>query len=174
MATPAPPQTRQCVACGRTMMWDANVCPYCGKDYRQPAPGAMPMAAPKQKSALPVVGGVLLILSAVIGILMAVGLMVISMNVGGVFSLLPVDLQGLLGTAVGGIIQTVLLILAVAGLIISILVLLGGYFAVGRRHFGMAMVGAIFGLFVLSPYFIASIMSFVGLILIAVSHHEFD
>jgi hypothetical protein len=105
---------------------------------------------------------------------MAVGLMVISMNVGGVFSLLPVDLQGLLGTAVGGIIQTVLLILAVAGLIISILVLLGGYFAVGRRHFGMAMVGAIFGLFVLSPYFIASIMSFVGLILIAVSHHEFD
>ena len=156
------------------MMWEANVCPYCGKDYRQPAPGMMPMAAPKQKSVLPVVGGVLLILSAVIGILMAVGLMVISMNVGGVFSLLPVDLEGLLGTAVGGIVQTVLLILAVAGLIISILVLLGGYFAVGRRHFGMAMVGAIFGLFVLSPYFIASIMSFVGLILIAVSHHEFD
>ena len=174
MATPAPPQTRQCVACGRNMMWDANVCPYCGKDYRQAPPGMMPMATPKQKSALPVVGGVLLILSAVIGILMAVGLMVISMNVGGVFSLLPVDLEGLLGTAVGGIVQTVLLILAVAGLIISILVLLGGYFAVGRRHFGMAMVGAIFGLFILSPYFIASIMSFVGLILIAVSHHEFE
>jgi len=43
MATPAPPQTRQCVACGRTMMWDANVCPYCGKDYRQQAYGPQPM-----------------------------------------------------------------------------------------------------------------------------------
>jgi len=174
MATPAPPQTRQCVACGRTMMWDANVCPYCGKDYRQPAPGMMPTAPPKQKSALPIVGGVLLILSAVIGILMAIGLMVITMQVGGVFGLLPIVLEGLLGTAVGGLIQTILLILAVAGLIISIIVLLGGYFAIGRRHYGMAMLGAVFGLFVLSPYFIASIMSFVALILLAVSHHEFE
>lgn len=174
MATPAPPQTRQCVACGRTMMWDANVCPYCGKDYRQPAPGAMPMAPPKQKSALPIVGGVLLIVSSVIGILMALGLLMIATQVGGVFSLLPIDLTGIVGTSVGNLVQTIMIILAVAGLIISILVLLGGYFAAVRKHFGMAMVGAVFGLFILSPYFIASIMSFVGLILIAVSHHEFD
>lgn len=174
MATPAPPQTRQCVACGRNMMWEANVCPYCGKDYRQPVPGMMPMAAPKKKTALPIVGGVLLIVSSVIGILMALGLLIIATQVGGVFSLLPIDLTEIIGTAMGDLVQTILIILAVAGLIISILVLLGGYFSVVRRHYGMAMVGAIFGLFILSPYFIASIMSFVGLILIAVSHHEFD
>jgi hypothetical protein len=156
------------------MMWDANVCPYCGKDYRQPAPGMTPMAAPKPKSVLPIVGGVLLIVSSVIGILMAVGLMMVATQVGGVFGLLPIDLTGIIGTAVGDLVQTILLILAVVGLIISILVLLGGYFAAVRKHYGMAMVGAIFGLFILSPYFIASIMSFVGLILLAVSHHEFD
>ena len=29
-------QTRQCVSCGRTISWDANVCPYCGHDFRVP------------------------------------------------------------------------------------------------------------------------------------------
>lgn len=32
--------TRNCVSCGRSISWDANVCPYCGHDYR------MAMAAP--------------------------------------------------------------------------------------------------------------------------------
>ena len=26
--------TRNCVTCGRSIQWDANVCPYCGHDYR--------------------------------------------------------------------------------------------------------------------------------------------
>jgi predicted RNA-binding Zn-ribbon protein involved in translation (DUF1610 family) len=27
-------QPRNCVSCGRSISWDANVCPYCGHDYR--------------------------------------------------------------------------------------------------------------------------------------------
>jgi len=27
-------KSRNCVGCGRTISWDANVCPYCGHDYR--------------------------------------------------------------------------------------------------------------------------------------------
>ncbi len=27
-------RSRMCVSCGRTLPWDANVCPYCGHDYR--------------------------------------------------------------------------------------------------------------------------------------------
>jgi predicted RNA-binding Zn-ribbon protein involved in translation (DUF1610 family) len=34
----SPPSTgerpRQCVSCGRSIPWTANVCPYCGHDYR--------------------------------------------------------------------------------------------------------------------------------------------
>lgn len=26
-----------CVSCGRSIQWDANVCPYCGHDYRYQA-----------------------------------------------------------------------------------------------------------------------------------------
>ncbi len=32
---PGQPTVRNCVACGRTIDWNANVCPYCGHDYRQ-------------------------------------------------------------------------------------------------------------------------------------------
>jgi predicted RNA-binding Zn-ribbon protein involved in translation (DUF1610 family) len=36
----SPPSTverpRQCVSCGRSIPWAANVCPYCGHDYRVP------------------------------------------------------------------------------------------------------------------------------------------
>lgn len=38
---------RMCVACGRTIGWDANHCPYCGKDYR-PQSFAPQMQIPPQ------------------------------------------------------------------------------------------------------------------------------
>jgi len=34
--------TRNCVGCGRAIAWDANVCPYCGHDFR------VVMAGPQQ------------------------------------------------------------------------------------------------------------------------------
>jgi predicted amidophosphoribosyltransferase len=34
--------TRNCVGCGRAIAWDANVCPYCGHDFRAA------MAGPQQ------------------------------------------------------------------------------------------------------------------------------
>ena len=35
---------RNCVGCGRSISWDANVCPYCGRDYR-----VVMSAQPQQK-----------------------------------------------------------------------------------------------------------------------------
>jgi len=34
MGQPGPAPTRSCVACGRAIAWDVNVCPYCGHDFR--------------------------------------------------------------------------------------------------------------------------------------------
>ncbi len=34
MGQPGQAPTRSCVACGRAIAWDVNVCPYCGHDYR--------------------------------------------------------------------------------------------------------------------------------------------
>ncbi len=33
-STPGAAPTRNCVSCGRAISWDANVCPYCGHDFR--------------------------------------------------------------------------------------------------------------------------------------------
>ena len=34
VVTPGVVESRHCVGCGRVMPWDANVCQYCGYDYR--------------------------------------------------------------------------------------------------------------------------------------------
>lgn len=45
--TSTPSGTRNCVSCGRAISWDANVCPYCGHDYRIAMAG--PGQAPERK-----------------------------------------------------------------------------------------------------------------------------
>lgn len=39
---PGQAPSRNCVSCGRAIAWDANVCPYCGHDFRAA------MAGPQQ------------------------------------------------------------------------------------------------------------------------------
>ena len=61
--------TRQCVSCGRSIAFDANVCQYCGHDYRAGAPGTAPA---KKKTALPMVGGILIIIAGILELLTGV------------------------------------------------------------------------------------------------------
>jgi len=141
--------TRKCVSCGRDIAWDANVCQYCGHDYRMQA-----QAPPKKKGVLSVVGGVLVIIAGLTEL--ASGALMIS---GGSF------IGGIdLGTGVGDI----LTICGVIWVILGIVALLGGIFAVQRKHFGIAILGAILGL---GGYFIFAL---IGIILIAVGREDFD
>lgn len=45
----SPSGTRNCVACGRAIAWDANVCPYCGHDYRVAMAGPGQMQSSERK-----------------------------------------------------------------------------------------------------------------------------
>jgi hypothetical protein len=132
--------TRNCVSCGRAIAWDANVCPYCGHDYRMQA-----TAPPrKEKSGLPVAGGVLVIIAS-IGYFAVGGLIV-----GG---------SSIIGFGAGALCGVVLLIL-------GIIALLGGIFAIQRKNFALALIGSIF--------VIPSILGLIGMILIAVGKDSFD
>jgi len=138
--------TRNCVSCGRAIAWDANVCPFCGHDYRMQMMGPMPV---KRESAMPVIGGVLILIAGVIelfygGILMAGGSFFVALGVGAV------------AVACGAII-----------LVLGVIAILGGIFALQRKHFGIAILGGIFGL---GGWFIPGL---IGLILVAVSREEF-
>lgn len=63
------PATRNCVSCGRSISWDANVCPYCGHDYR------MAMMGPAQTQAR-ISDGMKILLYIVSFIIPLVGLIV--------------------------------------------------------------------------------------------------
>jgi hypothetical protein len=165
-----PTQTRKCVACGRDIQWDANVCPYCGHDYRQtmagtpmaPMPMMPMMAPPKPKTVIPLVAGIMLI---VVGIIWMIEALMLLVATNAVFDFIPF---------VGGLFGGFLTVLILIGMILAVIVLLGGVSALMRKHAGLAFIGAIFGLFAFLPLFIPSVLSLVALILLAVSHHEFD
>lgn len=146
MSSTSAPNTRNCVSCGRAMAWDANVCPYCGHDYRMVM---QPQMAPKKESAMPVIGGVLILLAS-LGYLIG----------GGILAAGSTVLLGLsLGTSAVGVVCGGVLI------ILGVISLMGGIYAIQRRNFGLALVGGIF--------VIPSILGLIGMILVAVSKDEF-
>ena len=154
-------KTRNCTSCGRAIAWDANVCQYCGKDYR--AEAAKP---PHEKSALSIIGGILILVAGIIGLAM-----------GGILLAIDADQLADYGLDVAGVTDIIEDILTVCGTILVVLGLIaavGGFFGVMRKHWGLVVLGGVIGLFIISPYLIASLLSLVGLILVAISKKDFD
>ncbi|UCE80946.1 MAG: zinc ribbon domain-containing protein [Methanobacteriota archaeon] len=160
MASADEGSSRMCVSCGRSIAMDANVCQHCGHDFRAPAP------AEKKKTLIPVVGGILILIAGIMGLIM-----------GGV--LLAIDLEDLdqWGVDVAGVTDVIEDVLTVCGaiiIILSIVTALGGVFGIMRKHWGIAVVGGVLGLFVIGPMALGTILALIGLILVAVSRKEFD
>ena len=61
---------RNCVGCGRAIAWDANVCPYCGHDYRMMA--AAPMAQSQVSEGMKILFYILSFLIPIVGIIIGV------------------------------------------------------------------------------------------------------
>ncbi len=142
--------TRNCVACGKSIAWDANVCPYCGHDYR----GQAQAAPPKKKGILPVVGGVLVLIAGLVEI------------ISGGFLISSGEFVG--GLDLGTGLHNILTVCGAIWLILGLVAILGGIVAIQRKHFGLAILGAILGL---GGYFIFGL---IGIILIAVGKDDFD
>ncbi|HIJ17534.1 MAG TPA: hypothetical protein HA364_07160 [Thermoplasmata archaeon] len=145
-SAPGAAPTRNCVSCGRAISWDANVCPYCGHDYRVAMAGP---AAQKKESAMPVIGGILILLVS-LGYL-----------AGGAFVAVAGSSLFWFDVSTSGLAALCGMVLLVLGLI----VLLGGIFAIQRKHFGLALVAGILA--------IPSLLGIIGLILVIVSKDEF-
>lgn len=154
MGTPEQPSSRMCVQCGKPIAQDANVCPYCGKDYRvQAAPAA------KKKTVMPLVGGILILVGGVITLLWGVAL---AGSVGALDALNPVDVEAV------DLVSDLLTACGVILLILGLVGVLGGVFAIMRKHFGLAILG---GIFALPGFFIPAL---IGLILVGMSKDEFE
>jgi amino acid transporter len=154
---------RNCVSCGRAISFDANVCPYCGHDYRVAAYAAPAVA---KKSALPVAGGVLVLIAGLLALVM-----------GGLYLALDIDDLDDAGVTLPPEmtleeLQDIITMCGALCIIFGIIAILGGVFSLQRKHFALAIVGAIFGLLGIG-FFLGSLLALIGLILIAMSRHEF-
>lgn len=136
-------QSRVCMGCGRTIATTYFACPYCGR----PA-GAMGVQMGHKETAYPIVAGIFEILSGIIGLGLG-GLFI----VGGSFVFF---FGGFLAIACGAIL-----------LVFGLIALLGGIFCIQRKNYALALVGAIFSLF------ITLIFGILALIFVILAKDEF-
>lgn len=165
--------TRNCVSCGKSIAWDANVCQYCGHDYRSAMAGPAASAAPHEKGMLSIIGGILILISGLVGV-----------GIGGVFLAVNIDF----GADPTGVVDTVNNLVKVCGavfLILGILALLGGVFGVTRKHFGLVILGGVMGLLATLPFaflgavfptylVVLPILPLVGLVLAGIAKKDFE
>ena len=120
-----------------------------------PPPMAYPPGPPPvQKTAKPIVGGILIILGALVGITLGAFLII------GTAWLIPFDITGFAG---------IFTICGAVWLILGIIGFIGGIFAAMRKSYGLAITGGIFSMITGGIIF-----GLIGLILVAISKSEFQ
>jgi len=116
---------------------------------------------------MPVVGGILIVIAGVLAL--AMGIMYFVLDVSDIedygVTLPPEmtaeDLQDILYVC-GGVL-----------VVFAAIALVGGVFAIQRKHFALAIIGGIFGLLGIG-FLIGSLLGLIGLILVAVGRKDFD
>lgn len=155
---------RNCVTCGRAIDWRANVCPYCGHDFRM-------VQGPPQKArtSKPVVGGVLIIIAGILALAMGVMYIVLEPSDLESWGYSPVSEADMSLSEIADLLGTCGAIELVFGLI----AIVGGVFAMMRRSFVLSIAGGIFGMIGIGFLF-GGLLGLVGLILVAMSRSEFS
>lgn len=113
-----------------------------------------------EKTPMPIIAGILEIVSGVISLVGFIGLLIGSIAVGS-------EAAHFYGYEIG-IALAVLIILTLLSFIVGILALVGGIYAVQRKKWGWALTGSIFALV---PTFL---LGLVAIILTALSKNEFE
>ena len=114
------------------------------------------------RTPMPIVAGILDIISGVLSLLAFLGLLIASITTGWV----AVDLAGWIPGM--GIAVTVVVVLTVVSFIVGSLALVGGIYALQRKNWGLALTGSVFALVPLFALGLAAI------ILTAISKNEFE
>lgn len=117
-------------------------------------------------SMMPVLAGILLILTGLLGLLTWVS--AISVDTSMIQGILPSN-----SPITAEQLQSFLLVCGIIGSILSIIALAGGIVALRRKGWGLAMIGSVLGLFTIGPYFLASILALIGLIILVISRKDF-
>jgi len=131
-----------------------------------------------QKTSLPIVAGILDIISGVSSLVIAILLLLATVSLGRVMvaDIWPMvpgywwspEMHWFDGTEIA---LTVLVVLTVIAFVAGSLALVGGVFALMRRHWGLVLTGSIFALI---PTAFFGLLGLVAVILTALSKNEFE
>jgi hypothetical protein len=114
----------------------------------------------------PMLAGIVLVLAGLLGLLTWAS--ALAVNTSMIQGLLPAN-----SPITAEQLQSILLVCGIIGSILSVIALAGGIVALRRKGWGLAMVGSILGLFTVGPFFLASILALIGLILLVISRKDF-
>jgi ribosomal protein L40E len=153
--------TKKCNWCGTYNKTSASVCSKCGRDpYRITPYDAGTAWEPPQESpntSTPLIGGILAIIAGIL----ALGQGVIYVLADQIAITLGYDIGGFI-CACGGI-----------DILFGLASLVGGIFAIQRKHFALALIGAILGMLGLGLV-IGFLLGLIAVIMIAISRVEFE
>ena len=178
---------KTCTRCGQENLDESTFCGRCGVSLAEaapagPAPPAQPPGAqppypqyapppypqyaqPPRETKLAVAGGVLVLVGGILALITSfLGLILFSLLYGDYYGGMYYYPYSF------GMLQV---ICGVVGMAFAIIAIIGGVLAIKKRSFAMAIVGAVFCLLSVGPLGISSILGLIGLILIAISSHEF-
>ena len=153
---------RNCISCGRPIDFSANVCPYCGYDYRM----AMTMGPPPvHKTGTPTAGGVLVIIAGLLALINGFVYLAFSASSLSGLALPPeVSLQD---------VENIVRVCGAIEIVFGFVAILGGMFAIQRKHFGLAVTGSVLGMLGFG-FTLGALLGLIGLILVAISRREFQ
>ena len=141
--------TSFCPGCGAPTTTMTEVCTKCG---------ARVAKAIKEKTWKPTTAGILTIIAGSLGLLIGIGL-VVGLGMAGMM----IDMiQGFPG---GGL----LVLIAIPGIILSIVAIVGGIYALRRKLWGLALAGSICALF--GPW---AILGILAVIFVSLGKGEFE
>jgi hypothetical protein len=122
---------------------------------------------PPPRTLKPMIGGVLIIIAALLAL--GMGAMAMIMDAQQVQDA-GVDLpEGMTAQDF----QDLLNVCGAILLVFAVIAIIGGAFALGRKHFWLVVIGGVFGIFGIGMV-IGAILSLIGLVLVAVSKDEFS
>jgi len=122
---------------------------------------------PTQPSSKPFIAGIFLILAGVLGLFTWASAMALDITM--IQNVLPAE-----SPISAEQLQSFLTTCGVIGAALSIFTLAGGIVAIKRKAWGLALIGGILGLFTIGPFLLGSILSLIGLIIVAISRNDFQ
>ena len=132
-----------------------------------------PYAPPVQKTSMPMIAGILLLLSGLLGILN--GITFITIDQSTINSIITqMQSMNLPMTITEETLRQIYMTCGATFIILSIFAILGGVVAIKRKLWGLALTGSILGLFTMGPLFSSSILAFIALIIIIIKRKEFQ